>query len=70
MHVYIDNKMLAIRDASNAREVRALVAEYFDTNEAAAYVEAHVESARKRVPGATMDGALAQVLADLTRRGG
>lgn len=71
LHEYIQAKMLAVRDAPDARHVDALLHEYFHTNELAAHVESRVAAARLALPaGAATDGGVAQVLADLTRRGG
>lgn len=70
LHTYVDNKMMAIRDAPDCEEVQNLLHDYFHSNEMAAFVEARVQEARKGVPYSMSEGVMPAVLTELTRRGG
>ena len=50
MYDYIQNKMLAIRDAPDASEAKALVDEYFQGEEMQEYVKSRVGQAAKGIP--------------------
>jgi chromosome segregation ATPase len=70
LHTYMDNKMMALRDAPDDKEVKNLLHEYFNSNEMAAFVDARVQEARKGVPYSMTEGVMPAVLSELTRRGG
>jgi len=68
---YTDVKMLAIRGARSGAEIQAELDAYFDTTEAADYVDARVRAARESLgPGFKKCDIMASVLAELTGKGG